>query len=246
MRCLLLPAIGLLAAAAGLGTPLPITISDPYGGTTPGTAKNNGDVIGLLNSFDIDTVTFTTISAMEVEAVIRLNYNNGDATLSPFSIGPGTPTLRIADLLFEVDGVYVWGVPLSGHDLLTLGALYEVTNGQPFAKDARWVLGDPTNVIYRPEEAVWIKASHARLVGGNLDFDVTRVGNTSAVEITLSFIPTDEFLSALGKGVTVHLAAATCANDVLDGHLQYAVPEPATVTLAGLGLLALALARRRR
>jgi hypothetical protein len=244
-------AFGLLLASALPAAPLPITIPDPggYGGTTPGGAHSNGDVIGLLKHFDIDAIRFTTIGAMQVEAVIRVNYHNGDEDLDPFSIGGGIPTLKPADLLFDVDGAYTYGVPLTGHDCLTAGALYQVVNGQPFVKDAKTVLGygSYSSTNFRPSEPVWINASHAQLAGDNLFFDADRYGFTSAVDITIRFAPSSDFLVALADGVKVHFASATCANDVLDGRLQYAVvPEPTGLVLTGSGLLAAALFARRR
>jgi hypothetical protein len=241
--------LALFLAAVLSASPLSITISDPggYGGTMPGNAASNGDVIGLLKYFDVDAIRFTTIEAMKVEAVIRMNYNNGDATLSPFSIGGGFPTLRPGDLLFEVDGIYTYGVPLSRHDMLTAGALYHVTNAQPFTKDAKTVLnyGSSSSTNFNPNVPVWINAYNAVEAGANLSFIPVQVGATSAVDITVSFVPDLQFLAYLERGVGVHFASATCANDYIDGRLQHVVPEPVPLVLTGFGLLSIGVFGQR-
>src|SRR5207302_11513592 len=92
---------------------LPIPVTDPYGGqNNPG--SSNGDVIGALGGFDIESLTFTQLGASGVTAGIRFNYNFGDASLSPYTFYG--VTLQAGDLLFSVGGTYRYGVALISHD----------------------------------------------------------------------------------------------------------------------------------
>jgi len=256
MRLITIALFMLLFTMTATAVPLPITISDPYG--------DPNDVRGSLADFDIHYVQFTIIEAGMIEAVIRTNYHGGDNLLGDWTMVIGsehdhhTVTLEPGDLLFDVDGVYTYGVPLTAHDGLTAGALYQVMNDQPFTRTARSVLGleSAHDGSYNPDEPVWINASidpsasHAQEIGGNLDFESIRFGSTDEIQITMRFVPTVQFLLDLAHtgahpGLSVHFASATCANDILDGSFWYPVPEPASMVLMGGGLLALGLFGRR-
>src|SRR5947199_9263235 len=85
---------------------LPITITDPYGGQN-NSRSSNGDVIGALGGFDIESLTFTQLSASGVTAGIRFNSNFGDASLAPYTFAGST--IEVGDLLFSVGGSYRYG-----------------------------------------------------------------------------------------------------------------------------------------
>jgi len=254
MRLLIIASLVLLFTMTAAAVPLPITISDPYPGSS-------SDVRGALADFDIRYVQFTIIEAGMIEAVIRTNYHGGAYSLNEWDMVIGTEhdhhgiVLKPGDLLFDVDGVYTYGVPLTAHDGLTAGALYEVMNGQPFTRTARNVLEEygldsAHDGSYNPNEPVWIDASHAQEIGGNSLFESTRIGSTDEIQVTMRFAPTVQFLLDLAHtgahpGLSVHFASATCANDILDGSFWYPVPEPASMVLMGGGLLALGLFGRR-
>src|SRR2546428_11872368 len=80
---------------------LPITVTDPYGGqNNPG--SSNGDVIGALGGFDIESLTFTQLGASSVTAGIRFYFNFGDASPAPYTFV--VITIKVGDLLFSVGG----------------------------------------------------------------------------------------------------------------------------------------------
>jgi hypothetical protein len=69
--------------------------------------------------------------------------------------------------------------------------------------------------------------------------------NDPEILVRIAFVPDSTFMQALlGNNLSVHFAAATCANDIIDGRI--AVPEPATWFTLSAGLLGLGLLRRRR
>src|SRR5438445_13890890 len=68
---------------------LPVTITDPYGGqNNPG--SSNGDVIGALGGFDIESLTFTQLGASGMPAGISFNYNFGGAGLAHYNFSGNT------------------------------------------------------------------------------------------------------------------------------------------------------------
>jgi hypothetical protein len=249
----MISAKGLLAAAlltitAGSVQAGVLTLSDAYGGQNPGSAMNNGDVIGLLKQFDIDNISFNMLPGGAVQINVRMNYgqNGGDTTLSGINVG-SFPTVYPGDILVT-SGSNRWAIPLVTHNDSTAGIaglvagnLYSVTG---FLTSGT-VLNNTNAGTYRPAEVVWGESAGAiKQNTGNGSVVATLLGG-SEINVAINFTTSDtNFLNAFsGSGSFVRFAAATCANDVVAGD---PVPEPMSLSLIGAGLLGLGLLKRKR
>ncbi|MBI3681468.1 MAG: PEP-CTERM sorting domain-containing protein [Acidobacteria bacterium] len=246
IRILLWMTLVMLAAVIAPAT----TITDPYV-PNPGSASNNGDVIGLLYRFDIESVAINYAGG-NLGIQVRMNYgqNGGDTTLSAITVG-GFPNMYPGDLLFQ-NGGSRWAVPLISHNnsspglgALLAGHLYSVSS----FLTASTVLNNP-NGTYRPNEDVWGNSTGASDIGGAGTVQTSLIGSGPEILVNIT-IPTQNalFLSALSSSWTlVNFASATCGNDVLEGGLgdDRPIPEPVTLSLTGAGLVLLGFAGRRR
>ena len=223
-----------------------ISIIDAYRGQNDagsGPASVAADVIGSYSEFDIDRIVFTSLSPENVTAQVRFNHAipntlTSDPSLQPYSYP--SVTLPVADLLFDVNGVFEYGVPLVSHDSLTAGALYQVQsvytsdhflNGSGYY----WRFGAPVGID--PLGAVLLDAGSAPVTTGN---------GGAEVQTLLSFTPSSGFWNDLtAQGLSVHFASAVCGNDVLDGRIT-ATPEPGSILLLGTVLLIGMSALRRK
>ena len=215
----------------------PLVFNDPYGVGAP-------DVIGNLSQFDIESVTFQSVTASEVTIKTRLNYNNGDSTMSTFGIGGSFSVLNIGDILFNVGGVFKYAIILHSHDGLLAGNLYQLSNGALTAFDIFGVV-DPLNTIYRPNASVWANATGAtQLNAVNGTSTATLLGGGPEIEDTVNFTlaSNSPFLTDFDNS-SFTFASANCGNDVIGGAIT---PEPASMAMIGAGIAALALLRRRK
>ncbi len=225
----------------GVAHALPVTLQDAYQVGPDNCGSTACDVIGLQADFDINRIVFTSLSAGNITAQIYTNYHHGDASLSPWSEF-GIP-LQVGDLIFQ-DGATRYAVPIHGHNGFTAGQLYAVSDFYT----AREALGNPSGVIYRPDQLVQVQVGTAVGSPGTVStacatgtLSGTHCPSTNEVIVTLMFAPSAAFWNTLSSsGMSVHFAGATCGNDVLDGHLT-AVPEAGTLMLLGSGLVALGL-----
>ena len=209
---------------------LPVTITDPYGGqNNPG--SSNGDVIGALGGFDIESLTFTQLGAGGVTAGIRFNYNFGDASLAPYTFAGST--IQVGDLLFSVSGSYRYGVALVSHDGLLAGKLYSILG----TRSSDDYLGS-SGLTYRTNIPVGINPTGAVVIGDG----TVSTANIGGYEVlsSLNFTPSGSFLTDLSSGLDVEFASAICANDILQGYVGApSVPEPSTWLLFVTGLAGL-------
>jgi len=209
----------------------PLLFSDTYGVGSP-------DVIGNISQFDLRSVELATLDYTTpglAEFNIRMNYNNGDLALNPFTAAG--LSLRPGDLLFKGSTGY-WGVALAtdGHGGVTAGSLYQATG----FLTAQTVLGNPSGVIYRPTEAVWFNPTGAVLQGTGNIF-TTSLGGPE-VNVNVKFVTSAAFLNDISSGYQLLMATATCGNDILRAAVN--VPEPASGLLLLLGLPAAVWLRR--
>ena len=217
---------------------LPVTYTDPYGGqTNPG--SNNGDVIGPLGQFDIESLAFTQLSASGGTATIRFNYHLGDATLVPFNfLGV---TLHVGDLLFSVGSEYKYGVALISHDGLAAGKLYSILGTQ----SSDDYLGS-SGLTYRYNTPVRMDPTGAVVIGDGT-VATQNIGGYELLSI-LNFTPSVSFLADLqSSGLGIDFSSAICANDLVNGYISPTeMPEPSTWFLFGTGLAGLLWWRQKR
>lgn len=240
----------LAAASIASATPVTYTFNDPYAGQNPGTAANNGDVVGALRRFDIQKVTMTADGG-SVFISVFMNYGQegGDTSLGGIAIG-SFPTLFPGDIMIR-SGASKYAVPLVSHTNTTAGAgglmagnLYSVNT----FLTASQVLGNPSG-SYRPDAAVWGSSTGAAKLG-NGSVSTSAIGGAEIkVDINLT-TSNAAVIQALSTGnFDLLFAAATCGNDIVIGTPtpnDGQVPEPITMAMIGSGLVGLGVMRRKK
>jgi hypothetical protein len=224
-----------LCAGALLASPL--EVEDPF--------QSPGDVVGDPMLFDI-RAAMVIFNPDSMTITIDTNYQ--DKQLTPIQVNG--VELNVGDLLFEVNGVPHFGIPVVNHDGLEAGHLYMINDVSTGLLTAFQVIAYPDASAYRPDAWVWMQS-----VNGSLT-DITESGGNAAkvkvedlgdgttgpkYRITINTAFQAAYGSALGAVNGVYFASATCGNDILEG----SVPEPGSVVLIGGGLAALGLLGRR-
>jgi len=215
-----------------------VTITDLYQGQNnsgSGPATLASDVIGAYSEFDVDRIVFTSLSPNNISAQVRFNHSvQGNPALPDLGLHSyyfAPFTLPVADLLFDVNGTFTFGVPLVSHDGLLAGSLYQMLSART-SND--YLIGG--GYFWRFNTPVAINPLGATLL--NVGAAPVTIGlGYAEVETTLSFTPNADFWNDLtGPGLSVHFASAVCANDVLDGNI-HVTPEPGAIILFGTTLL---------
>jgi hypothetical protein len=222
------------------------------------TPINDGrGTVGTPANFAVVSGTITTNSSGFADILLDFNYrptgNGGPTTpLGPYLLGG--VTLDVGDLLFHV-GTHDYGIAIADHSgspngssaslfaSVLAGNFYQTTS----FLTADTVLNHPS-FGFRPNAEVWLGATVTDL--GQLSETVTfQAGQTPDYIVELKGQLPAGFLAdvAANNGLSAEFASATCGNGVLVGNGQLSsVPEPASLSLIGGGLLALSLLIRRR
>lgn len=222
-----------------------IIFDSPYDGQNPGTASDQDGVIGMNGQFDIQSLAFSNIGPSNVTVQIDYNYDYGDATLAPFTVGG--LELKPGDLLFSAGG-QLWGIALVSHPVNFGDPIAGDLYSQTYFLDALGALGIPgSGFNFNGTDLVWITDGESRNLAGPGTVNTVNIG-ADEVQTTLSFAPDAEFYSALTNGnMAFDFASADCANDYLSGTIPASsVPEPASLALMGAGVIALSFISCRR
>ena len=159
-------------------------------------------------------------------------------------------SLNVGDFFFTVNGSPDWAVIVDSHSGLAAGDLYKLS-GSNGALTASQVLGNPQGLSYRPTAFVWANGNATHEGDG-----VTQVVNlsdpsngTSNAEwhVQITFTPSSDLLAAASQpGFGFPFESATSGSDIITGQTLPQTPEPATLGLLGVGLIAVGFLRRKR
>jgi len=233
-----------LAAIAGA---TPVTFTDPFGVGSP-------DVIGALERFDIQKVV-VDVTGTGVTVDIYTNYGPGTNGTSIAPYYDNGRWYNIGDLFFTVGGNLTYGVALYDHGVpnggqsgstIFAGQLYGINNVDAGTLTAWEALQADTGG--RLDEIVLMRKSDGYLTylgSGGVNVDTSGTNPEFKITVSIPKSVSSAFYNDLSGGNWgIHFAAATCANDIIDG--QYSgVPEPGTFVMLGGALLGLGLIRRR-
>jgi hypothetical protein len=198
------------------------TINDPV-----------GDRIGnwVFEIYGIDAL----ITPASLTFSLYANYPQTGYTVGSWATFAG-------DLAIDAnnDGTYEYGFALTTHDVFSAGSLYKVTSwkmSNDYAPASGYIYNQGRIVAIGVGEPVPVGSGEVPIWGW---IDLAGTGPDWRIDVTLN----PGLFSGLGGEIGLYWAAATCANDYVEGTAP--VPEPATMLLVGFGLIGLAGYGRRK
>jgi hypothetical protein len=239
---LLVVSTALTAGPISLATATGV-INDNYLGVTP---SGYTDVVGAYAIFNIDKM------------VVDYKAAAGALTVDIYSGYFGSTNAQVlgtvkGDLFISTNG---YTIPAnSANDNMYSGERWEyalkikdnglanlvAVNKNIISSDGYMISKGMGNYNYRHDQEVQV-GSGAALAGGT--WETLSVANGSTTDRILQFSVESSLLKDL-KDLGFHWAM-TCGNDVIEGGVASPVPEPATLSLLGLGIAAMAGFMKRR
>jgi hypothetical protein len=209
--------------------------------------KQNAYCFVLVDS-NHDSIGYPTFELYRME----VNQSGAYISFDIFTNYPGAVTVGdwqtfAADLAIDVDGngSYEYGVAFTEHDGLTRGSLYRVTDWH-ISND---YYPNPTiySYNYNRDQIVTIEdINGSQINSGSVNW-YGLGGSYPYYRVNTNLYAGDFLPSGFNGNINVFYGGATCANDYIKGSVPVSssTPEPATLSLLGLGLLGLIFRRKK-